>query len=151
MKKLIKTGVCLFVILLSVMLPVMVTVIAQSGHGGSTQVLAHIGQPSAESSAEPSAEPSAQPGITSQPDQQSSVIQDEKPAKTGDTALPLIIAAAGVVGSSAILAVVLKKGNNNNKASKHPAAEDNPKAILSAPQIRSDADKKGSSAPENEG
>ena len=101
MKNSIKTGVCLFAIILSLMLPITVTVIAQSGHGGSTQVIAHIEQPSAESSEE------------SQPEQESSEIPDDKPAKTGDTAFPIVLAAVSMLCCAAIIGFALV---NNNKA-----------------------------------
>ena len=101
MKNTIKTGVCLFAIMLSVMLPITVTVVAQSGHGGSTQVIARIEQPSAESSEEP------------QPEQESPGAPDEKPAKTGDTAFPALFAAASMLCCAAIL--MLASGNRSKE------------------------------------
>lgn len=100
MKNIIKTGVCLLVILLSMILPVTVTVIAQNGHGGSTQVIARIEQPSAGSSEE------------TPPVQESSEISDQKPARTGDSAFPLILASAGMFCGAALVAVIPKNRKN---------------------------------------
>ena len=91
MKRIIETGVCLLAIILSVMLPVTVTVIAQSGHSGSTQVIAHIEQPSAESSEE------------TRPEQESSEISDDTPASTGDTVFPMIFYLVSMFCCAAII------------------------------------------------
>ncbi len=97
MNKKIRTGVCLFALILSLMLPAAGTVIAQSGHGGSTQVIAHIEKSPAESSEE------------SRPSQESSEPTDDKPAKTGDTALPLFLSMVSVFCCAAIVVVARDK------------------------------------------
>ena len=91
MKKLKKIGVCLFAVTLSLILFATIPAAAQSGKGGSTQVIAHVEQPSAGSSDEP------------QPEKNSSEIQSDRPAKTGDTALPLIVGALSMFCSAAII------------------------------------------------
>lgn len=93
MKNRIKTGVCLFAIILSLMLPVTVTVVAYSGHGGSTQVIARIEQPSTESSKEPTPEP------------ESSAIPDDEPVSTGDPVYPIIIAASVMISCAALIVI----------------------------------------------
>ena len=93
MKNRIKTGVCLFAVILSLMLSVTVTVIAYSGHGGSTQVIARIEQPSTVSSEEPTPEP------------ESSAIPDDEPVSTGDPVYPIIIAASVMISCAALIVI----------------------------------------------
>ncbi len=107
MKHLFKTGLCLLVIMLSVLVPLMVTVTAQSGHGGSTQVIARVESPSTESSQETQPEQESSESGSSEP--KSSEPSEHKPAQTGDTALPLLLTAGGMICSAAIIAVIPKK------------------------------------------
>ena len=104
MNKKIRTGVCLFALILSLMLPAAGTVIAQSGHGGSTQVIAHIEQPSTVSSEEPTPEP------------ESSVIPDDEPVSTGDPVYPIIIASSVIISSAAIILIASEKNRKHSSS-----------------------------------
>ena len=104
MKNRIKTGVCLFAVILSLMLSVTVTVIAYSGHGGSTQVIARIEQPSTVSSEEPTPEP------------ESSAIPDDEPVSTGDPVYPIIIAASVMISCAAIILIASEKNRKHSSA-----------------------------------
>ena len=59
MKKRIICGLCLFFVLTSVFLLIPLRAAAQNGHGGTTQVIARIKQPSDEQTTEPFSENSA--------------------------------------------------------------------------------------------
>ena len=92
MKHLFKTGLCLLVIMLSVLVPLMVTVTAQSGHGGSTQVIAFVLGESQEESEEPEPLPS----------QDESGCDDNTTVPTGDefawyALIPLIISGGALI------------------------------------------------------
>lgn len=100
MKNCIWKGLCIFLMLLSlVSLFVPIAFAAQDGHGGSTEVIAHIQNPTDQP---PETQPFTEPA--SQPDGTPGSPGDGSPVQTGYSVLWLILSAACL--AAAILLIV---------------------------------------------
>ena len=90
MKNCIMKGLCIFFMLLSLIsLFVPIAFAAQNGHGGTTEVIAHIEAPTARS---PETQPFTEP--SSQTVSSSNSASDGSPIQTGSTVLWILLSAA---------------------------------------------------------
>ena len=109
MKNCIWKGLCLFFI----MLPILMTIVilpfsAQSGHGGTTEVIARIEEPTTAESQAPT-----QPFTESATSQSSVTSQDAASVQTGSAILWVVLTALSLV-AALLLIVLLRRGRKQS-------------------------------------
>ena len=104
MKNSIFKGLCVFFMLLSLSLALISPAMAQSGHGGSTEVIARIEPETTAATAD------------TQPLPDSSGTSDGQPIQTGGTAVWLLISFTAMTGAF-LLILGLKSGDSSDEKS----------------------------------